>query len=118
MAAAILQVGQVIFPDPSDLSIGIQDISKAGRNTNGTMIIERIATKRKIEVSYKYLSASELSTVLSAIAGTFFTVTYTDPVINALRTGTFYSGDRTAPAMDFFKGTPRYKDVKFNFVER
>lgn len=102
---------------PAQLQIGIMDLSKAERNANGNLIIERVNTKRKLELSYNYLSASALSTLLNAISATTFSVTYPDAQTGASRTGTFYVGDRTAGAIDFQGGIVRYKDIKFNFIE-
>lgn len=115
---ALIKINGVEIPTPSDLSVGIQDISKAERNANGTMIIERIATKRKLELSWKYLSKEGLSTILNLISPVFFTVEYIDPQDNGIRTGTFYSGDRNCGMLSFINGIPKYKDVKFNLVER
>lgn len=106
------------IPTPSDLSVGIQDLSKGERNANGTMIIERIATKRKLELSWKYLSKEDLSKVLNAVSPVFFQVEYLDPQENRKNTGTFYSGDRNMGALDFINGNIRYKDIKFSVIER
>jgi hypothetical protein len=115
---ALLNINGVDLPSPSDLQVGLMDISKADRNAAGTMIIERIATKRKLQISYSYLSADDLKQVLSAVSPVFFTVTYPDPQTSTMRTGTFYSGDRTCPMIDYKNGVPRYKDVKFDLIER
>jgi hypothetical protein len=115
---AVLTVGGVVIPAPSDLQVGIMDLSKAERNANGTMIIERIATKRKLELSYSFLTRTQLQQVLVAVSPIFFTVTYIDPQTNANRTGTFYCGDRSVGVLDMVNGEPRYKDIKFNLVER
>jgi hypothetical protein len=114
---ALFNINGVDMPTPSDLQWGIQDLSKAERNANGTMIIERIATKRKLEISYNYLSRSDLSKVLNAVAPVSFSVTYMDPQTDSMRTGNFYSGDRSVGFLDYYKGIPRYKDVKFNLIE-
>jgi hypothetical protein len=115
---SLISIGGVALPTPSDFNPGIQDLSQAERNARGTMIIERIATKRKLELSWKYLSAAELSTVLNAVAAVFFDVTYPDPVTNANRTGTFYVGDRAQGMIDYRDSVPRYRDVKFSLIER
>jgi hypothetical protein len=115
---ALINVGGTDLPAPSDFNVGIQDISKADRNANGDMIIERIATKRKLELSWSYLTKSQLSTVLSAVSPVLFTVIYPDPQTGATRTGTFYSGDRNCGMLRFINGVPEYKDVKFNLIER
>jgi hypothetical protein len=108
---ALINIGGSDLPTPTDY--------KADRNTNGTMIIERIrAGVRKIELSWTYLTAAQLSQVLNAVSPVFFTVTYMDPIDNANRTGTFYSGDRNCGMIDFKAGVPRYKDIKFNLIEK
>lgn len=116
---AVLKINGVEILAPSDIQIGIMDLSKAERNARGTMIIERIATKRKLEVSYNYASKTELSTLLAQLSDdVFFTVTYHDPLTGSTRTGTFYVGDRNVGVIDFINGVPRYKDVKFSLIER
>jgi hypothetical protein len=115
---ALIKINGAEIPAPSEYTIGIQDLSKAERNANGTMIIERVATKRKIELSWKYLDRASLSTILNAVTDVFFTVEYIDPQDNVVRTGTFYCGDRKAGLIDFRNGIPRYKDVSFSLVER
>ena len=114
----MITIGGVSIPTPSTYSISIQDLSKAERNANGSMIIERIATKRKLEMSWNYLSSSDLSSLLSKVAPVFFTVTYPDSVDGTTRSGTFYCGDRSSEAIDYISGTIRYKNVKFNLIER
>jgi predicted molibdopterin-dependent oxidoreductase YjgC len=115
---ALISVGGVALPTPSDLQVGVMMISKSERNANGTMIIEKIAEKIKLAISYNYLSPSDLSSVLNAISPAFFNVTYLDPRTNTFKTSSFYTGDRNAAMIDFVSGVPRYKDVKFDLIER
>lgn len=114
----MIKVNSVAISTPSTYQVSVNDISKADRNANGLMIIERVATKRKLEMSWDYLSQTDLSTLFNAVIAVFFTVEYPDPVDGALKTGTFYVGDRTAGAIDYKNGVMRWKDIKFNFVER
>jgi hypothetical protein len=76
-----------------------------------------IATKRKLELEYKYLSNSDLSTLLGKVAATSFTVQYPDPVTGAARTGTFYCGDRPSEVLDYMSSTPRWEKIKFSLIE-
>ena len=82
------------------------------------MIIVRIATKRKIELQWNYLDKAQLKQLLNLVAPVFFTVNYLDPQLDANISGTFYSGDRPVPMLDFKKSIPRYKDVKLSLIER
>lgn len=106
------------LPTPSDFQVGIMDLSKAERNANGWMIIERIATKRKLELSWNYLSRSQLSAILVKVSTVSFYVKYMDPAQNTYKESEFYCGDRSAGMIDFINGVPRYKDVKFSLIER
>lgn len=115
---ALITVGGVTLPTPSEYNVGLMDLSKAERNAVGTMIIERIATKRKIELGWAYLTGAQYSQILNAVDPVFFTVTYWDPKQNGNLTGTFYVGDRQAPMMKFNNGVPSWKDVKFSLIER
>jgi hypothetical protein len=115
---ALVTANGVALPTPTTYDVGIMDISKAERNAAGTMIIERIATKRQINLSWNFLSASDLSAILNAVAPVFYNVTYLDPQTGTYRTGSFYCGDRNAGMVDYRNGVPRYKDVKFTLIER
>ncbi|MCG7406786.1 hypothetical protein MH117_05090 [Paenibacillus sp. ACRRX] len=106
------------IPTPSDFQVGIQDISKAERNARGSMIIERIATKRKLEIGWRYLTDQQLKQLLNAVSPVFFQVDYPDPQTGGQRQGTFYAGDRTVGAMDYIDSKIRWKEIKFNVIER
>ena len=114
----MLKIDGVTIPTPSDLNIGIMDLSKAERSANGEIFIERIATKRKLEPSWKYLSKDDLSALFQSVSPVFFEVEYIDPQDNGVKTGTFYAGDRRAGAIDYRNGVIRYKDISVNLIER
>lgn len=118
---ALISINGVDLPTPSEFQVSIQDIRSedAQRNAAGYLIADVVrAGVRKIELGWKFLTAEQMSLVLTAVAPGFFSVTYPDPQTGANRTGTFYSSDRPAPMMDFKNGVPRYANVKFNLVER
>lgn len=114
----MIKVNNTAISSPTDFSVKIKDLEKRDRNANGDEIIEVIATKREIELSYSYLSNNDLSTVLSAISSTFFTVEYPDPATGALRSGTFSKGDRSAGGIDYINDVMRWKDIRFTLIER
>lgn len=114
----MIAIDGVVIPTPSTYLVGIMDISKAERNAKGEMIIERVATKRKLELSWLHLSAVELQALLQSVSPVFFVVQYPDPQDGAIRTGTFYTGDRSVGALDYKEGQVRWRDIKFNLVER
>lgn len=114
----MIKINGVELPAPSGYTPSIQDISKAERNANGTMIIERIATKRKLSLAWQYLSSDALSAILQLVSPVFFTVEYIDPQDNGTKTGTFYSGDRTSDGIGIKDGKMSWKNVKFDIIER
>lgn len=115
---ALIKINGVELKTPSVYEVGIQDISNAERNANGTMIIERIATKRTIKYGQSLLTGQEMSTILKQVSPVFFNVEYYDPEDNTFKTGIFYCGDRKVPMLSFIKGIPKYKDFAFNLIER
>lgn len=116
--ATLFSIAGVAMPTPSSFEVGIQDLSKADRNASGYMIIERIATKRKLQINYAYLSATDLSTVLQAVSPTSYQVVYLDPQTGSNRQAEFYCGDRSMGMVSFVGGVPVYKDIKFDLIER
>ena len=103
---------------PKSFQVDIQDVDgETGRNANGDMVRDRITTKRKLECEWGQLSQAEISQILNAVSGVFFSVSYPDP-INGQTTGTFYVGDRTSPAYTFTNKFKPWSGLKFNLVER
>ena len=114
----MIKINGVELPTPTDFTAGVMDISDAERNTAGIIHIKRIATKRKLELGWPFMSDTDLKKVLDLVSSTFFTVEYPDPQTGNRRTGVFYVGDRTMGALDYKNGRVRWKDIKFNLIER
>lgn len=114
----MIKVNGVVLPSPSEYQVGIMDITRAERNAAGDMVKDIIATKRKIELRWNYLSREDTSKVLRLVSSNFFTVEYIDPQEGDWRTGVFYCGDRTVGALDYRNGRIRYKDLRFSLIER
>lgn len=116
----MIKINGVDMPTPTSYSVTISDISSddSKRNARGDMMIDRICTKRKIEMSWDYLTLEEMSLTLNLVKDIFFEVSYPDPQLGYITTKTFYVGDRTAPMCVMKDGKPIWKDIKFNLVER
>ena len=114
---ALITISGVALPTPSEFQVGYQDISKAERNANGTMIIERVAVKRKLFLTYAYVTESDASLILKAVAPTSYTVTYMDPQTRSMKSGAFYCGDRNLGMIDYINGKARFKEFAFNLIE-
>ena len=107
----------VPIPTPSDYVWNIMDVGQYIRTADVTMHAQRKGTKRKLELKYKYLPADVASSLLIKVSQVSFSFTYPDGETGAMRTGSFYCGDRSATAIDYQNGVMRWKDVKFNLIE-
>ena len=114
---ALISVSGVALPTPSEFQVGYMMVSKAERNANGTMIIEKIAEKRKLFLTYAYVSESDASLILKAVAPTTYTVVYMDPQTRSMKSGSFYCGDRNLGMIDYINGKARFKELTFNLIE-
>jgi len=114
----MLKIDGVEMPAPIQYDVSIMDISQAERNAKGDIVIDRIATKRKIELNLQGLTSEEVSKVLKAVSPVFFEVEYFDPQENKLRTGTFYAGDRKTTGLMYSNGKLLFKNITFNLIER
>jgi hypothetical protein len=116
----VLNIGGVDMPTPSDYGVGRSDLDgKSRRNTKGKMTRDRITTKTKISVAWEMLTATEASTILTAVDPEFFVVKYIDPKANAILTKTMYSGDKDCKlkATDI-GGVLYWKGMAFNMIEQ
>lgn len=114
----MLKINGVAIATPKVYEVTVQDLDgETNRNANGDMIRDRIAVKRKINLEWPPLSQSEISTLLTAVSGVFFTVTFPDPQ-DGLITKTMYVGDRTSPAYQFKNGEVKWSGLKMNFIEK
>lgn len=105
------------MPSPTELTVNLMDLSKADRNANGTMVIERITTKQKLQLKWSYISATDFKTILNAISPVSVTVSYTNPLTGAVENRQMYCGDRAASYIDYQNNTPRYKDFSVDLIE-
>lgn len=94
------------------------DDPNTGRAMNGMMYRGRVATKIKLEITCKPLTAEELRTVLNVILPEYVTVTYDDPMYGRV-TKTMYSNNN--PASYLIRkpsGVEYWSSITFPLVER
>lgn len=75
------------------------DGPNAGRQQDGGLIRDRVATKIRWDVSCRPLTSEELSRILTAVEPEYVTLTYLDPLTNKVVSGTFYSNNIPASFM-------------------
>lgn len=114
----MIEVNNTPIPTPSRFKVGILDISNAERNADGDMMIDRVATKRKLELFWNELKPSQLSSLLGLVNNVTFFVKYPDPMTGDIETKTFYSGDKNIDMYSYVNGIPVWNDISFNFIEK
>jgi len=117
---ALLVINSVAVKTPSKFDVTVSDIDgETTRNALGTLLRDRIAVKRKIQLEFPPLTQTELSTLLTAVQDVFFNVTYLDPILGST-TKSFYVGDRTMPMYKYGNGTTDvlWEGLKMNFIEQ
>ncbi len=101
-------------------TFSVQDIDSAqsGRNQEGDMLRDRVATKVKWQLTFPPLSRAMMAALLAAISNETFEFTYPDPrKATGTTTSTCYVGDRTVPVYSLADGMPMWKNVSFSVIE-
>ena len=95
------------------------DSPSAGRTLDGSLVRGRVATKIRLDITCRPLTASEASTVLNAIAPEWVSVTYNDPMLGR-RTGVqMYSNNNPASyLMEKSDGTEWWDGITFPLIEQ
>lgn len=114
----MIKVNGVALPTPSSLTVSVFDIyDSTDRDSTGTIHLDYIATKHKLECTWNFLTQEQMTNLLDTIKDVSFSLEYTEPQDGTLKTIDVYKGDRTIPVLDFLDGKARYKDFKVNFIE-
>ena len=86
-----LKIGGTAVKAPQSFQVAIQDIDgNTTRNAKGNMNRDRVAVKRKLQVSWGPCSMAESAAILQAVSPVFVSVTYPDPQDGKIATRTFY----------------------------
>ena len=96
-----IYVNNVKLPYVATYQVGWYDVSKdSGRDTttaDGTMILNVISQKYRLDITTKYLTGAELNNFYSQIKNApTMTVSFYDPYTASRVTKTMYRGDRTS----------------------
>lgn len=117
----MIMINDVKLPNPSEMAVTISDYDASsdtvGRNSQGELFRDRVCIKRKIDLTWKLLTAEQMALILNAVEDVFFTVTYYDPK-DGEKTITGYVGDRTPSLYTFSDIGILYKDFSMSITER
>lgn len=114
----MLQIAGISVKTPSDLKIGRFDITKSSRTASGKMVMEVIATKRRVDVVWKMITDSELQTIIDTITANkpFFSLQYPDA--GGSKTMTCYVGDIVTSLWHTKNGIRYWEEVSIPFIEQ
>lgn len=95
---ALVSIGGFAFPEPSTYNATTSTIVDSARNVSGYVIGSVIRPDvAKIELTWRYLTASQWATILSLFSGSFYNdVRFLNQTTNKYETRTMYVSDRTA----------------------
>lgn len=96
------------------------DGTNAGRGIDGTLIRDRVAIKRRVDVTCRALTLAESAVVLSLIEPEFVSVTYTDPMAGSVVTKTLYSNNFSTTLSSFKNpdGVEMWTGLSFPLIEK
>jgi len=118
MAAEVFKIAGVKIKSPSDVKIGRFDITKSERNAAGKMVMDLIATKRRVDCTWSLIADSELQLIIDTITANkpFFSFEYPD--VGGQKTMICYSGDINTGLWYRKNGVRYWQDVSIAFIEQ
>ncbi len=105
---------------PTEITISPESLDKAERTMDGTMVVDIIGTKRKLDVNWEYLSKEDMKTLATAVKSTAFTtVTFHDKDTgNLVSVVARAEGLTYSPYYDWANDKLIWKGVAVSFKEK
>jgi hypothetical protein len=119
----LVYVNSTLLPYIASLQVGWYDVSKnSGRdvtNADGTMILNVINTKYRLDITTKPLTQAEMQTFFQQIKlGSTFTVNFFNPYTGERKECTMYRGDRSVTLKwKLENGNTLYEPVTIALIE-
>jgi hypothetical protein len=102
----------------SGLKVGYETLvsDKSGRNANGDTTIDVINRKRKVYVTLRHTTSSEMRALLEAVKPYVVGISYLDPESNSIKSANVYI---STPEPEYYMINNRtlYKPMNLNFIE-
>ena len=114
----MLKIAGVSVKAPTDLKIGRFDLTKSSRTASGKMVMELIATKKRVDITWKMLPDNELQKIIDTITANkpFFSLEYPDA--GGTKTMTCYAGDIVTSLWHTKNGIRYWEEVSIPFIEQ
>lgn len=105
---------------PTELTISPEILDKAERTVDGTMVVDIIGMKRKVDVSWEYLSKEDMAVLAAACRHDLFaTISFHDNASGALTTITARAEGLTyLPHYHWARSMLMWKSVTVSFKEK
>lgn len=116
----MLLIDGVRMPSPSELTVSIEDRGDDSEcNVLGERVVDRLAVKRVIELSWAMLSAEDLALLFDAATDeVFFTAEFPDPASGGMREAVCRAVGRSARLFRMDDGSARWTDVSMKWEEK
>jgi len=117
---ATITVNGTALPECSKLINNVYMIGDSKRSASGVMNVQYIANKRKYDVVWGTMTASQLSAMMALIKSStpMFSLVILDPsYAGGTYTGTFYAGDAIADYVKITSGVVVFHDIKISLIE-
>ncbi|MDE6604782.1 MAG: hypothetical protein K2K85_02030 [Clostridia bacterium] len=114
------EINGTVIRAPTEIVITPEVLDKTERTMDGTMVVDIIGVKQKINVSWDYLSKADMTVLTKAIGGgTFAKIAYPQDGTGELITMIARAEGLTyQPHYDWAKGELMCKSVAVSFSER
>ncbi len=105
---------------PTELTVSSETLDNVERTVDGTMVVDIVGVKRKVDVCWEYLSKEDMTTLAKSVDGDKFTeISYNDNFTGNLVTMTARSEGLTyQPHYDWVMGKIMWKCVSVSFTEK
>lgn len=115
----MLWIDGVKMPSPSELTVSIDERGDDSEcNVLGERVVDRLAVKRVIELSWVMLTAEELALLFDAATdAVFFTAKFPDPTTGGQSEAVCRAVERSARLFRMDGGAARWADVSMKWEE-
>jgi len=114
-----MYIDEIQIKTPTELKVGIFRLSKAERLASGKMVMDIIATKRRLDLSWEIIEDNELQKILDLLdSRVFHKVVYPDPQSGEEYPITAYVGDINQEIFQERGGIRYWRDVSMALIEQ
>lgn len=114
------KINNKAIKSPTEISISYEELDKAERTVDGTMVVDVVGTKRRVDVSWEYLSKEDMTVLANAVKSGIFTgVSFHDNATGSIISITARAESLAyMPQYNWSKGKLIWKTVSVTFREK